>query len=354
MSCLSKKIKLRGTKVSTELGGGSPIRVQSMLNCHHLDKKNNVEQAKRLVDAGCEIIRMSVPNEDSLLTFREVVETTGIPIVADIHFNGDLAIKAAQCGASKIRINPGNIGDFETRLRICEKLKKFHIPIRVGVNFGSLEKDILEDEELTNSKKLAKSALRNVNLLEKELNFEDIVVSIKSSDVLTTVEANKYFFKKRPDIPIHIGITEAGTSFAGLIKSSIGISLLLEHGIGDTIRVSLTDDPILEVRAAYNILNDLNLRKFGAEIISCPTCGRTEVDLIEITKKIENELQVCKKPIKVAVMGCVVNGPGEARDADIGVACGKGSGVIFKHGEIIKKVDESEIINTLLTEIDKL
>lgn len=354
MTGITRRVILRGSSCEVGIGGGEPIRVQTMLNKLPEDTKGNLEQAKRCVDAGAEIIRYSVPNEDALPTLERLIKEIPVPIVADIHFNGEMAIESAKRGVAKLRINPGNIGGFDKTIPVVEAAKANGCAIRVGVNAGSLDKEISENPNLTFPEKLCASATQYADFLEKDCNFKNYVVSIKAHDVNTSVEANKAFSKARPDVPLHIGITEAGTQFQGLIKSSAGLALMLTQGIGDTIRVSLTDDPETEVRAGWGILSAIGLRRRGVELISCPTCARTQVDVIGIAKQIEEALQNETKPIKVAVMGCVVNGPGEAADANVGVACGKGSAVLFSHGNIIKKVTEAEIVDTLLEEIQKL
>lgn len=336
-----------------KLGGGNAIVVQSMLNRPAEDAKANIEQAKQLADAGCEIVRMSVPSESALKAFSQVCKESPIPVVADIHFRPDLAIKSIEAGASKIRINPGNLGGLEKTDQVIACASKHHVSIRIGVNAGSLDENLKSRNDLSLSEKLTVSAKEYVDYFHDQ-NFNDIVVSIKAHDVQTCLEANRRFAYACPEIPLHLGITEAGTKDQGIIKSAAGLGILLNEGIGDTIRISLTDDPVEEVRSAYSLLSALDLRRIYPEIISCPTCGRTKVDLLAIASKIEDALKEVKAPIKVAVMGCIVNGPGEAEGADIGVACSAEGGAIFKDGKVICKVKESEIVPTLLEEISKI
>ncbi len=350
----TRRIKLQGFGKSVTVGGGSDVAVQTMLNKNPDDVVGNIEQAKRCIDSGAEIIRISVPNEEALKTLEVLVREIPVPVVADIHFNHKLAIDSAKRGAAKLRINPGNIGGLEKTEQVCEIAREYSCAIRIGVNAGSLDKQISSRSDLTHAQKLALSAEQYLDFMRDDCNFEDVVVSIKAHDVLTCVEANRSFARAHPDVPLHIGVTEAGTTFQGLIKSSCGIGILLEEGIGDTIRISLTDEPEVEVRAAWGLLSALSLRRRGVELISCPTCARCQVDIVEIAKAIEERLSKFEKPLKVAVMGCVVNGPGEAADADVGVACGKGCATLFKHGKILRKVDESDIIDALMSEISSI
>lgn len=334
------------------VGGDSPISVQSMTNTDTRDVIKTVEQIKRLQKEGCEIIRVAVPDFEAADAIKEIVKQIDIPLVADIHFDYRLAIKSVENGANALRINPGNIGS-ETRIKeVVDAAKFYAVPIRVGVNSGSLEKDILEKYKRPCPEALVESAKRNVEILEK-YGFTDIVISVKSSNVKETVESYR-LLSKNTDYPLHLGVTEAGTIYSGTVKSSIGIGALLLDGIGDTIRVSLTDDPVEEIKLGKEILQACGVRRFGVEIISCPTCGRTSIDLIGLAKKVEEELKNINKPIKVAVMGCVVNGPGEAKEADIGIAGGIKEALIFKKGKIIKKVSEENIISELIEEINKL
>ena len=328
------------------IGGGAPVSIQSMCNTKTADVKGSLEQIRRLEEAGCEIIRLTVPDMESAAALKEIKQKAHIPVVADIHFDYRLAIAAMDAGADKIRINPGNIGSEERIKAVVDKAKQCHVPIRVGVNSGSLEKDILTKYGKVTAEGLAESALRNVQILEK-YDFDDIVISLKSSDVQMNFDAYRIVDKKS-DRPLHIGVTEAGTPSMGKIKSAAGIGALLLSGIGDTLRVSLTADPVEEVIFAKSLLAALGIRKSNVEIVSCPTCGRTEVDLEKIAESVEKRASELKGPIKIAVMGCAVNGPGEAKGADLGVACGKGEGLIFAGGEIIKKVREEEIANELI------
>ena len=337
---------------NTYIGGDSPILVQSMLNIPASDIERSVEQAKELASAGCQVIRFAIPNEQALQLIEPIKNAVDVPLVADIHFDYSLAIGAAERGIDKIRINPGNIGD-ESRVKaVADICKRKQIPIRIGVNSGSLEKHILEKYGSPTPEAMVESALYHASLLEK-FNFGDIVISIKSSDVNTMIAAYEIAAEKC-DYPLHLGVTEAGTERMGIIKSAVGIGSLLTRGIGDTIRVSLSDEPVKEVFAAFDILKAIGLKNDCPYLISCPTCGRTKIDLIGLAKQVEERLRDCKKPIKVAVMGCVVNGPGEAREADIGIAGGDGCGLIFKKGQVLRKVPENELLDELMKEIDKL
>ena len=337
---------------NTYIGGDSPILVQSMLNIPASDIERSVEQAKELASAGCQVIRFAIPNEQALQLIEPIKNAVDVPLVADIHFDYRLAIGAAERGIDKIRINPGNIGD-ESRVKaVADICKRKQIPIRIGVNSGSLEKHILGKYGSPTPEAMVESALYHASLLEK-FNFGDIVISIKSSDVNTMIAAYEIAAEKC-DYPLHLGVTEAGTERMGIIKSAVGIGSLLTRGIGDTIRVSLSDEPVKEVFAAFDILKAIGLKNDCPYLISCPTCGRTKIDLIGLAKQVEERLRDCKKPIKVAVMGCVVNGPGEAREADIGIAGGDGCGLIFKKGQVLRKVPENELLDELMKEIDKL
>jgi (E)-4-hydroxy-3-methylbut-2-enyl-diphosphate synthase len=344
----TKKIKLGNTFI----GGDSPVLVQSMLNIPAADVGHSVEQAKELAAAGCQVIRFAVPNEEALSLIEPIKNAVDVPLVADIHFDYRLALGAAERGIDKIRINPGNIGD-EARVKaVADICAVKGIPIRIGVNGGSLEKEILAKHGSPTPEAMVESALYHASLLEK-FDFDDIVISIKSSDVNTMIAAYELAAEKC-SYPLHLGVTEAGTERMGIIKSSIGIGSLLTKGIGDTIRVSLSDSPVKEVFAAFDILKAIGLKNDCPYLISCPTCGRTKIDLIGLAKQVEERLRDCKKPIKVAVMGCIVNGPGEAKEADIGVAGGDGNGLIFKKGEILRKVPEDKLLDELMKEIDKL
>lgn len=335
------------------MGGGAPVVVQSMLNRPADDADANLRQIEELAAVGCEVVRMAIPRRECLDAFEDVCARSPLPVVADVHFDAVIAIEAAKRGAAKLRINPGNIGGLEATVPVLEAARDAGIPIRIGVNAGSLEQDMAAREDLTLPEKLAASAARYAEFCEGG-GFFDLVISAKAHDVMTTVRTYRLLAKMVPRIPLHVGITEAGTQFQGLVKSASGLGILLEEGIGDTLRISLTDDPVNEVRACWTLLSALDLRRRGPEIISCPTCGRCQVDLIALAKAVEERLQTVKEPVKVAVMGCVVNGPGEARDADIGVACGAGSGVVFAKGEIVRKVDEASIVDALMGEIRKL
>lgn len=334
------------------IGGESKITVQSMLNIPASDIKGSVAQAKALESAGCEIIRAAVPNMDAVALISVLKENVSVPIVADIHFDYHLAIEATAAGVDKIRINPGNIGDSDRVKQVVSACKQRNIPIRIGVNSGSLEKEILAKYGRPTPQALCDSAMYHASLLEK-FDFDDIVLSMKSSSVPFMTEAYE-LAAQQCDYPLHLGVTEAGTKHMGIIKSAAGIGSLLLHGIGDTIRVSLTDDPINEVYAAQDILKAVGVRTDGVKFVSCPTCGRTSIDLIALAKQAEERLKDCKKNITVAVMGCAVNGPGEAREADIGIAGGNGCGLIFKKGQILKKVSEDKLIDELMAEIEKL
>lgn len=335
-----------------KIGGGNPIAIQSMCNTDTRDVSATVNQIHRLEEAGCEIIRVAVPDMEAAQAIKAIKEQISIPLVSDIHFDYRLALECMKNGVDKVRINPGNIGDRSKVKQVVEMAKSNGIPIRIGVNGGSLEKKLLEKYGGPTADALVESAMGHVEILD-ELNFSDIVVSIKVSNVPTMLDAYRKF-DKISDIPLHIGVTEAGTLRSGTIKSAIGIGALLSEGIGDTMRVSLTADPVEEIYTAYDIQKMLGLRKKGVELVSCPTCGRTRINLIDIASEVEKRLINIEKDIKVAVMGCAVNGPGEARDADIGIAGGNGEGLIFKHGEIIRKVSEDKLIDELMKEIEKL
>lgn len=324
------------------IGGENPIVIQSMTNTTTSDVEATVNQIKKLEAAGCQMVRMTINNEEAAKAIGEIKKRVDVPLCADIHFDYKLALLAIENGIDKLRINPGNIGSDENIKAVVEKAKEKNIPIRIGVNSGSIEKHILEKYGKSTADGMVESAMYHINLLEKN-GFNDIVVSLKASNVKMMVEAYRKI-SKLIDYPLHLGVTEAGTAFQGTVKSAIGIGALLVDGIGDTIRVSLTEDPVEEIKVAKEILKVLGLIEAGVEIVSCPTCGRTEIDLIGLAKKVEKEFENENRKIKIAVMGCVVNGPGEAREADYGVAGGKGVGVLFKKGQIVKKVDESEIL----------
>ena len=335
------------------IGGGNPVLIQSMTNTKTQDVESTVAQIKELEKAGCDIIRCAVPNMEAALAFREIKKAINIPLVADIHFDYRLAIAAMENGADKIRINPGNIGSEEKLRAVIDVAKKYQIPIRVGVNSGSLEKEILEKYGTVTSEALVESALNNAKLIE-DMDYHNLVISIKSSNVMECIKAHE-LIASRTDIPLHVGITESGSLISGNIKSSVGLGIILYQGIGDTVRVSLTGNPVEEIKSAKMILKALGLRKGGAEIVSCPTCGRTDIDLIGLEEKVNKLLNdYMELDIKVAVMGCVVNGPGEAREADLGICGGKNAGLIIKKGEIIKRLPESELLMGLKEELDIL
>ena len=334
------------------IGGGAPVVIQSMLNTKTTDVEGSLRQIRQLAAAGCQIARLAVPNREAARGFAEIAAESPLPLVADIHFDYQLAIAAAEGGAAKIRINPGNIGGPERVKAVVEVCREKHIPIRIGVNGGSLDKKLLEKYGHPTAEALVESAFQHLELVEKE-GFYDTCVSMKSSTVPTMVAAAR-LFRSKCDYPLHIGVTETGPVKQGLIKSAMGIGALLLDGIGDTIRVSLTDDPVEEVYAAKDILKAAGLRKEGVNIISCPTCGRTRIDLIGLVNQVDAALKDCKKPITVAVMGCVVNGPGEAREADIGIAGGDGWGMIFEKGEQVEKLPYEQLLPALLRRIENL
>ncbi|ACA56280.1 flavodoxin-dependent (E)-4-hydroxy-3-methylbut-2-enyl-diphosphate synthase [Clostridium botulinum] len=348
MRKLTKKVKVG----SMYVGGDSPISIQSMTNTDTRDAKNTLNQINKLEEIGCDIIRCAVPDIEASEALKIITKESKIPVVADIHFDYKLALESIKNGVDALRINPGNIGSMERVKMVAEAAKGKSIPIRVGVNSGSLKKDILDKYGRVCPEALVESALQHVNILEK-CNFNDIVISIKSSNVMQMIESYRLISEK-VNYPLHLGVTEAGTTFRGTIKSSVGIGTLLAEGIGDTIRVSITGDPLEEIKIGKEILRSLGYVNEGIEFVSCPTCGRTNIDLISIAEEVERRLLNCNKNIKVAVMGCVVNGPGEAREADIGIAGGKGEGLIFKKGEVIKKVKEKNIIDELIKEIEKM
>lgn len=348
MTRKSKKIKIGNTFI----GGDSPILVQSMLNVPAEDIEGSVKQAVELEKAGCQIIRFAIPNKDALALVEPIKNAVSVPLVADIHFDYKLALGAAERGIDKIRINPGNIGSEDRVKAVADICDQKGLPIRIGVNSGSLEKHILAKYGAPTPEAMVESAMYHASLLEK-FDFDNIVISIKSSNVNTMIKAYE-LAAQECSYPLHLGVTEAGTERMGIIKSAVGIGSLLTHNIGDTIRVSLTDNPVKEVYAAFDILKAIGLKTDCPYLISCPTCGRTKIDLVGLAKQVEERLRDCKKPIKVAVMGCIVNGPGEAKEADIGIAGGDGCGLIFKKGEILRKVPEDELLNELMKEIDKL
>ena len=347
---MNSKLKVKVGNIY--IGGDAPVTIQSMLNTPAEDIEGSVAQAKRLQDAGCEIIRAAVPTREAVNLIYALKNELTIPVVADIHFDYKIALDCVAAGVDKIRINPGNIGSDDRVKAVADACKNAGVPIRIGVNSGSLEKSILEKYGHPTAEALCESALYHASLLEK-FDFNDIVLSMKSSTVSTTVKAYELASQKT-DYPLHLGVTETGTEYGGIIKSSAGIGSLLLHGIGDTIRISLTADPVREVVAAKELLRSVGLCNDGVEFVSCPTCGRTKIDLISLANKVQESLSGVEKHIKVAVMGCVVNGPGEAKEADIGIAGGDGCALIFKKGEILRKVPEDKIIEELMSEIEKL
>jgi (E)-4-hydroxy-3-methylbut-2-enyl-diphosphate synthase len=337
---------------SVKIGGGAPVAVQSMCNTDTRDAARTLAQISGLEHAGCEIVRLAVPDEDAARALGKIRKGTRIPLIADIHFDHRLALESIAQGVDGLRINPGNIGGKSKVSEVVRACKDKGIPIRIGVNAGSLEKHLLEKYRHPTPEAIVESAFGHIRILE-DLNFTHLKVSLKASDVMTTV-ASYRLFSEKSDYPLHVGISEAGTLLSGTIKSSVGLGILLAEGIGDTMRVSLTADPVEEVRVAYGILKSLKIRQRGVNIISCPTCGRTEIDIIGLAQEVEKRLAHVEEPITVAVMGCVVNGPGEAREADVGIAGGKGVGLLFKHGEIVKKFDEKDLADVLVGEVEKI
>ena len=351
MTFLAERKKTRGITVgNVAVGGMAPISVQSMTNTFTEDVSATVSQIKRLEQAGCEIVRVAVPDESAAAAISSIKERISIPLVADVHFDYRLAIAAAAAGADGLRINPGNIGSKKKIKAVVECARDFDIPIRIGVNSGSLEKNLLKKYGGASAEAMVESACRHVDLLTS-LGFDRIKISIKASDVPRTVEAYRLLSSKT-DLPLHVGVTEAGGLYPGIVKSSLGIGMLLSEGIGDTIRVSLTRDPVEEVRVGYEILKALDIRRHGPDIISCPTCGRCKIDMFGIVEQVERALIFKPIPIKIAIMGCVVNGPGEAKEADIGVAGGDGTGVLFKRGKVIKKFPEEKLVEVLLEAVE--
>lgn len=350
---MEEMIKRTQTKTvqigNRRIGGGNPILIQSMTNTKTEDAKATTAQIRKLAAAGCDLIRCAVPTMEAALALREIKRQIEIPLIADIHFDYRLAIAAMENGADKIRINPGNIGGRDRVKAVVDVAKERNIPIRVGVNSGSLEKELVEKYHGVTAEGIVESALDKVGMIE-EMGYDNLVVSIKSSDVMMCVKAHELIAQKTSH-PLHVGITEAGTMISGNIKSSIGLGLILHQGIGDTIRVSLTGDPLEEIKSAKLILRTLGLRKGGIEVVSCPTCGRTQINLIELANQVERMAADIPLDIKVAVMGCVVNGPGEAKEADIGIAGGIGEGLIIKHGEVYKKVPEENLVSELRQEL---
>ena len=343
----TRQISIGGVKI----GGGAPIAVQSMTNTFTHDVDATVAQIRRLEAVGCELVRVAVPDEPAVEAIASIKKEISIPLIADIHFDYRLALRAMKAGADALRINPGNIGTAKKVKAVAKEAKERGIPIRVGVNAGSLEKDLLKKYGGVTPQAMVESALRHVELL-RSFDFNDIKVSIKASDVLRTVEAYR-LLSSQIDLPLHVGVTEAGSLYSGTVKSAIGIGILLAEGIGDTIRVSLTRDPVDEIRVGYEILKALKIRQRGPEVVSCPTCGRCDIDLIELVEHVESTLLTRTTPVQLAIMGCVVNGPGEAREADIGIAGGKGHGVLFKKGKVVRKVREDRLAEVLLEEVEK-
>ncbi|RPJ13550.1 MAG: flavodoxin-dependent (E)-4-hydroxy-3-methylbut-2-enyl-diphosphate synthase [Desulfobacteraceae bacterium] len=344
----TRQISVGGVKV----GGTAPIAVQSMTNTFTCDIEATVVQIGQLEDAGCEIVRVAVPDMDSARAISTIKKQISIPLIADIHFDYHLAIASAKAGADGLRINPGNIGAAAKLKKVVDCAKDFNIPIRIGVNSGSLEKALLKKYNGATPEAMVESAVRHVEKL-RSLDFHEIKISIKASDVFRTVEAYRLLSQKT-DLPLHVGVTEAGALFPGIVKSALGIGMLLAEGIGDTVRVSLTRDPVEEVRAGYEILKALDIRKRGPEIISCPTCGRCNINLFDIVERVEKALLSNPVYVKLAVMGCVVNGPGEAKEADIGVAGGDGTGILFKKGKVVKKFPQEMLVDVLLEEVAKI
>lgn len=336
-----------------QIGGGAPVAVQSMTCTQTSDPDATLAQVRALAEAGCDLVRVTVPTKESLDSFARICDESPVPIVADIHFDYRLAIGAVRAGASKLRINPGNIGDWPRVDAVIDAAGEAGAAIRIGVNAGSLEDRIAARDDLTQPEKLVASCLEFVDHFESR-GFTDIVLSAKAHSVPTTLETYRALSRELPRVPLHLGVTEAGTARQGTIKSAVALGILLSEGIGDTMRVSLTADPVEEPPVCWGILSALGLRRRGPELVSCPTCGRTQVDLIGLAEQVSHRLSGCDKPISVAVMGCVVNGPGEASDADVGVACGRGVGMVFRHGVVVRKVPESEIVDALMEEIEKL
>ena len=349
---ITRKHTKQITLGTVRIGNNAPVAVQSMCNTDTRDAARTLDQISHLEQAGCEIVRLAVPDEEAAGALGAIRKGTNMPLIADIHFDHRLALEAVKQGMDGLRINPGNIGGRDKVSEVVRACADKGIPIRIGVNAGSLEKHLLEKYEHPTPEAIVESAFAHIRILE-DLNFTNLKVSLKASDVMTTV-ASYRLFSEKSDYPLHIGISEAGTLFSGTIKSSVGLGILLAEGIGDTMRVSLTADPVEEVRVAYEILKSLKVRQRGVNIISCPTCGRTEINIIGLAQEVEKRLAHIKEPITVAVMGCVVNGPGEAREADIGIAGGKGVGLLFKHGEIVKKIDEKDLADILVGEVEKI
>ena len=352
MPFVIKRKKTRPLMVGNiQVGDMAPISVQSMTNTFTEDVKATVSQIKKLEKAGCEIVRVAVPNEDAAAAIALIKKKISIPLIADIHFDYRLALASARAGADGLRLNPGNIGGIKKVRAVVDCAKEFKIPIRIGVNSGSVEKRLLKKHKGATPEAMVESAMRHIELLQS-LDFNAIKVSLKASDVFRTIQAYR-FLSAKTDLPLHVGVTEAGGLYPGTVKSSIGIGMLLAEGIGDTLRVSLTRDPVEEVRVGYEILKALDIRQHGPEIISCPTCGRCNINIFKIVDRVEKALLKNPLPIKLAIMGCVVNGPGEAKEADIGIAGGDGVGVLFKKGRVVKKVPQEKLVDVLLEEVKK-
>lgn len=350
---IQKRKKTRQIQVGTvAVGGDAPISVQSMTNTHTHEISATVSQINRLQSAGCEIVRVAVPDKKAAMAISEIKKEISIPLIADIHFDYRLAMDSLKAGADGLRINPGNIGSIQNVRAVVDCAKDRNVSIRIGVNSGSLEKELLKKFGKVTAEAMVESALRHIDLITS-FGFDRIKLSIKASDVARTVDAYR-LLSSSTDFPLHVGVTEAGSLYSGIVKSSLGIGTLLADGIGDTIRVSLTRDPAEEVRVAYEILKALGIRRRGPEIISCPTCGRCNIDLFGIVEKVEESLMTCLLPVKIAIMGCVVNGPGEAREADVGIAGGDGIGILFKHGKVVKKFPQEQLVDVLLKEVAAL
>ncbi len=349
---INRKITQQITVGNVPVGNNAPIAVQSMTNTHTQNIEKTVAQIKQLEEAGCEIIRVAVPDKEAATAISSIKKKISIPLIADIHFDFRLAIASAESGADGLRINPGNIGHKDKIKTVVNCANDHGLPIRIGVNAGSLEKDILKKYNGATAEAMVESALRHIDLLTS-LNFSNIKVSLKASDVFRTIEAYRQL-STRINYPLHVGVTEAGGLFPGVVKSSLGIGMLLAEGIGDTIRVSLTRDPVEEIRVGFEILRALNIRQRGPEIISCPTCGRCDINLFEIAGNVEKALISNQSSLKIAIMGCVVNGPGEAKEADIGIAGGKELGILFKKGKIVKKIPQNKLADVLLSEVEKM